>query len=625
MKFCRGSRGGKIVGVCLLALAAGTAFGQGAGPVPPVVIQAETARIEAMARAARVAISVFPPSGVGGGGSGVVISPDGFALTNYHVVLPVGNHLRCSMPDGVLYDAVIVGIDPTGDLALIKLLGRDDFPHAELGDSDTVQVGDWCFAVGNPFLLATDFQPTITYGIVSGVHRYQYPSGTLLEYADCIQTDAAINPGNSGGPLFDAEGRLIGINGRGSFEKRGRVNVGVGYAISIKQVKNFLGNLHSGRIVDHATLGASVATDDEGRVVVSNILESSDAYRRGLRYGDELVAFGGRPIQTVNGFKNALGIFPRGWRVPLSYRRDGVRKDIHVRLAGVHSTEELLDKLKSGPPLPGPKPKRDKPPKDRAPGDPDEPEIPAEAPDRSRPRDAGAAEDRPPLPKIVAQHFQARRGYANYYFNQLHRDRIWKAVSSQTKLVGRTGSWNMNGALDQGGPVQIELHADQATVQLPTGQYTAAFAADLDDQRDPPGSGGLLLALHAWQRFLTLGPDRFGEVYYVGTAPLPGRDGLVDVLAATHDVLECQFWTDPQSGELVGLEVYADSGEDPCEIYFEDYRQVDDARLPHRLTVRHGDDLFAVFLLDTWVLSPAGEGESEGESGRDGGQEKEEA
>ena len=84
------------------------------------------------------------------------------------------------------------------------------------------------------------------------------PAGTLLEYTDCLQTDASINPGNSGGPLFDAEGRLIGINGRGSFEKRGRVNVGVGYAISINQIKNFLGYLHSGRIVDHATLGARV-------------------------------------------------------------------------------------------------------------------------------------------------------------------------------------------------------------------------------------------------------------------------------------------------------------------------------------------------------------------------------
>ena len=172
--------------------------------------------------------------------------------------------MKCGMADGKLYDAVVVGLDPTGDVALIKLFGRDDFPAAELGDSDQVRVGDWVFAMGNPFLLATDFQPTVTYGIISGVHRYQFPPGTLLEYADCLQTDASINPGNSGGPLFDAEGRLIGINGRGSFEKRGRVNVGVGYAISINQIKNFLGCLRSGRIVDHATLGARVGLRRRG-------------------------------------------------------------------------------------------------------------------------------------------------------------------------------------------------------------------------------------------------------------------------------------------------------------------------------------------------------------------------
>ena len=144
-----------------------------------------------------------------------------------------------------------------------------------MADSDKVRAGDWCFAIGNPFLLATDFKPTVSYGVISGVHRYQYPSGTLLEYTDCLQADAAINPGNSGGPLFDAEGRLIGINGRGSFEKRGRVNVGVGYAISINQIKNFLGHLKSGRVVDHATLGARLATDEPGHVVVDDILDDS--------------------------------------------------------------------------------------------------------------------------------------------------------------------------------------------------------------------------------------------------------------------------------------------------------------------------------------------------------------
>ena len=207
------------------------------------------------------------------------------------------------------------------------------------------------------------FNPTVTYGIVSGVHRYQYPAGTLLEYADCIQTDASINPGNSGGPLFNENGDLIGINGRGSFEKRGRVNVGVGYAISINQIKHFMGFLHSGRILDHATLGATVSTDENGNVIVTNISESSDAYRRGLRYGDQLLSFGGRNITTVNGFKNVLGIYPRGWRVPISFLHEGDRIDTFVRLTGVHSPEELLARVQpnrqqpQGPPMPEGAPK----------------------------------------------------------------------------------------------------------------------------------------------------------------------------------------------------------------------------------------------------------------------------
>ncbi len=161
--------------------------------------------------------------------------------------------------------------------------------------------------IGNPFLLASNLQPTVTWGILSGVGRYQYPSGTLLEYGDCLQTDASINPGNSGGPIYDASGKLLGIVGRASFEKRGRVNVGVGYAISINQAKNFLGYLRSGRIVDHATLGATVATDPDGGVTVSNILESSDAYRRGLRYAAELLEIDGRVVQTANDVQNVLG------------------------------------------------------------------------------------------------------------------------------------------------------------------------------------------------------------------------------------------------------------------------------------------------------------------------------
>src|SRR5262249_48230498 len=154
------------------------------------------------------------------------------------------------------------------------------------------------------------FTPTVTFGLISGVHRYQYPEGGkgLLEYTDCIQIDTSINPGNSGGPLFNMQGELIGINGRGSFDKRSRINSGVGYAISINQIKNFMGHMRAGIDTDHATLGATVETDKDDdlvpRMVIRSILENCDARRRGLEPGDELVEFAGRPMSSVNHFKN---------------------------------------------------------------------------------------------------------------------------------------------------------------------------------------------------------------------------------------------------------------------------------------------------------------------------------
>src|SRR5215475_13639147 len=287
------------------------------------VLKAEQARIAAAAKVIPSVLAIFVPGGQGGG-SGVVISPDGYALTNFHVAKPCGTFMKCGMADGKLYDAVVVGLDPVGDVALIKLYGRDDFPTAELANSDDVKVGDWCFAMGNPFLLATDFHPSVSYGVVSGTHRYQYPAGTLLEYTDCFQVDASINPGNSGGPLFNLRGELIGINGRGSFDKRTRINCGVGYAISINQIKNFMGHLRAGIDTDHASLGAIVESEEgdgsNPRMLVRNMLDESDVARRGLELGDEMVSFAGRSLNTTNQYKNVLGLYPREWRLPLTYR-----------------------------------------------------------------------------------------------------------------------------------------------------------------------------------------------------------------------------------------------------------------------------------------------------------------
>ena len=558
------------------------------------VLAAEAQRVETIKRIVKPTLAIFDAKGQGGG-SGVVISSDGYALTNFHVVAPTGPAMKCGLADGRLVDAVLVGLDPGGDVALIKLLGDGEFPAAELGNSDVVRVGDWAYVAGNPFLLADDFQPTVTYGIISGVHRYQYPAGTLLEYADCLQTDAAINPGNSGGPLFDAEGRLIGINGRGSFEKRGRVNVGVGYAISINQIKRFMGSLRSGRIVDHASLGATVTTDIDGRVVVQDILESSDAFRRGLRYDDELVQFGDRDIRSVNAFKNMLGTYPAGWRVPFIFRRDGEEYQRRVRLAGMHREGELEAMLQAehDPPVP------DQPRRGEEEPQPEKP-VPKDKPPRERRRPARAA--RAEVPRAVKPYYEAVPGYANYWFNRYHQQRVWNAYLARGDFAETGWNWKITGQTAAGGDVAIELDEKSGSIVMPDGKSAAEFSLSLIEATSPPRSGGLLAALHLWQRLLVVGPRRFGEVSYLGTLPWANDSELADCLLAIHGGVETRLHFNPSTGDLVGIETQLADDEDPCEIYFDDIRPVEGRSLPHHWVIRHGDDVFAEITVNSYNL-----------------------
>jgi S1-C subfamily serine protease len=570
----------------LLLLALLAAPGVARSQVDPAVLKAEQDRVAVVDRCVASTVAVFSPGGQGGG-SGVVISPDGYALSNFHVTNSTGKAMQCGMSDGKLYDAVIVGLDPTGDVALIKLLGRNDFLAAELGNSDQVRVGDWCFTVGNPFLLATDFQPTVAYGVISGVHRYQYPAGTILEYADCLQADAAINPGNSGGPMFDDQGRLIGINGRGSFEKRGRVNVGVGYAISINQIKNFLGHLKSGRIVDHATLGAVVRSDAKRRVLVDDILENSDAYRRGLRYGDEIVAFGGRDIATVNEFKNVLGIYPRDWRVPLSFRRKGQRYDVMVRLRGVHGAIELEGMIDAEGKGEHPVPEHDGEEPGKEPGGkPGEEPLPIPKPGGHK-----AA----PMPEIVKQHFTAKSSYVNYYFNRVERERVWAAAVSRGNYEACRGVWSVSGKNSDGEDFRLEFSDAEGAIKLPSGELRVPLGGGLSTHLEPPGSGGLLVSLSLWRRMLLEGPEKFGQVSYLGKMPIAGREGLCDVLEASHDDVECRFMFDAGNGSLVAMEMFPETDSDPCELYFDDYQELGGQWLPGRIEVRHGDGYLMTF------------------------------
>ncbi|MGL6195448.1 MAG: S1C family serine protease, partial [Thermoguttaceae bacterium] len=561
------------------------------------LLRIESERVDLFEKTAQAVIAVFPAEedAPPGGGSGVVISPDGYALTNFHVVQPCGIAMKCGMPDGKVYNAVLVGVDPTGDIALIKLLGRDDFPCAKLGDSDLVRIGDEAIVMGNPFLLALDYKPCISFGVISGTHRYQFPMGTLLEYTDCIQTDAAVNPGNSGGPIFNAVGELIGINGRCSFEKRGRINVGIGYAVSINQCKFFLGDLKSGRIVDHANANVSVITDRIGRVLVDDILPRSELYKRGVKYNDEFIRFAGRPLDTANTFKNLIGIFPKDWQVPVTIRTaDGTRHELLVRLSGLHSDGELIEMTEQmlQPPIPQLEPK-EKSEKPQIPGLPQIP-IPGlpelKRPDQKEQDKEQKNQEQPEIkvapkpifvPDWAKPFYEKRKGFANYYFNRLELDRVlkkWRKDNLRLDEKVKEGKWLMTGPFS--GTDNYKIEVDNIGVKFDFVKGILGWLADVkfeseavDDRimyyQAPLGSGGMFAALYLLQQLASNEKNDFGEVTYVGTAPLGGDfSKLYDVVSVVWKTVRARFYFEPETSQLRLIELYADEDDFPCEVWF---------------------------------------------------------
>ena len=548
-----------ILAVSLVLMTTGVASAADA-----IVSKAEQRRVDVLKKISPAVVAIFGNGGQGGG-SGVVISADGYALSNFHVTSGSGEFMKCGLNDGVLYDAVIVGIDPTGDVALIKLLGRDDFPFAIVGDSDKVQVGDWAYAIGNPFLLATDFHPTVTYGIVSGVHRYQYPAGSFLEYADCIQVDSSINPGNSGGPLFNDDGELVGINGRGSFEKRGRVNSGAGYAISINQIMHFLDHLRSGRIVDHATLGATVTSDEDGRVVVASILESSEAYRRGLRRDDEIVSFAGRNIRSVNQFKNVLGIYPKGWRLPLTYRREQQKYSVQARLRGVHTKAELM-------------------PKEQQPqGRPGQPKNPHEDGDEKE----SAGEKNDATPEAFRHMFVKKDGFANYWFNEQEQKRLLPLVTRWGDFAGLNGLWKITGQTSDSDAFSLTLSDRGLGLQMRNDVFFQPLDGT-DFLDEPPGSGGLLVAMHHLRLMLQKQADGFSEFYYLGSEPLDLTGEIVDVLVTTLTGVETRWYFARNPAAFVGMSCQITEDAEECEVYFGTIDQFETRFFPGQIIISAG-------------------------------------
>ena len=533
------------------------------------LVQRETARVETISRISPSVVCVMAPNGEGGG-SGVLISADGFAISNYHVTSGSGSFMKCGLDNGKLYDGVIVGIDPTGDVALIQLQGRTDFVAAQAGDSDQVRVGDEVMALGNPFLLASDFTPTVTYGIVSGVRRYQYPANTFLEYTDCIQIDASINPGNSGGPLFDIQGRWIGINGRASFEKRGRVNSGAAYAISVNQVQLFIEHLKCGLIVDHGVPEFTVETV-EGEVVVSQVSELSEAWRRGLRARAQIVSFAGRLVSSANDFQNVLGIYPEGTRLPLTWRDKEGLHSATIRLRPLHDFQKA-------PELP----EERKPKDEKHPEEPDDEKQKFEAPEE--------------LPKELTRLFVDRDGFCNYHFNEVQQNKLLDPMRARVGTKGDPKNvWQISLASSGSEPKDAKTAPISLTGELTVGPTAAGLKLDgvpyLQNAENPVAAEepaqlpGLLTAVLQLRKLLSGEKAAFNEQLAMGqTLHLPLQKPA-SILVTREGARTCRWYFTSESPFPVGVDVEYGQGIDEARLVFENWQESENAVFPSRIGI----------------------------------------
>lgn len=252
-------------------------------------------------------------------GSGVSISPDGYALTNHHVIqlLKPGKPFQVQIPGGKKFDAIVLGSDAFGDIAVIKILKTKNHPYVELGDSDKVRVGQYGLVLGNPHNLATDGDPVVSVGVISAVHCYQG------SYSDAIQVDAAVNPGNSGGPLFTMDGKLVGINGRIATRNPTKSNSRVGYAIPSNQIKKFIEGLKKGNM-EHGTIyGLDVdhAEKNGTGVIINKVLPNSTADKAGFKKDDLITEIDGYKIFNYYRLLGVLGIYPVGSKVSFKIKR----------------------------------------------------------------------------------------------------------------------------------------------------------------------------------------------------------------------------------------------------------------------------------------------------------------
>ena len=260
-------------------------------------------------------------------GSGLIISKDGYIFTNNHVIDKV-DKIKVKLSDGKEFDATVVGADQNTDLALIKINPQSELPFVTLGDSDSLRVGDWVVAIGNPFGL----ERTITAGIVSAKGRV-IGAGP---YDNFIQTDASINPGNSGGPLFNLAGEVVGINT--AIIAQGQ---GIGFAVPVNTAKAILNDLKTKGKVTRGWLGISVQDitediagnlnlKDQKGALVGDVFPGDPAAVAGIKTGDVLVEIDGKKVNDTHDLLRIVAVLPVGKAIDIKAIRDGAVKTFKV-------------------------------------------------------------------------------------------------------------------------------------------------------------------------------------------------------------------------------------------------------------------------------------------------------
>ncbi len=272
---------------------------------------------------------------VQGQGSGFVISPDGFLLTNNHVA-EGASEIKVKFENGDEYTAKVVGSDADSDIALLKIDAKGALPWLKLGDSGALRVGDWVVAIGNPLGLGH----TVTAGIVSGKGRI-LPEEPLNDF---IQTDASINPGNSGGPLLGVNGEVVGMN---TAIIQGANTVG--FAIPSDHLEDIVAQLRDDGKVSHGYLGVQMAALNEagkkqlgveGGVLVTQVEPGGPAEAAGIKPGDVLVKVDERTISDAQALQRAVQSLQPGKKVSVTLQRDGKAKQVEVKL-GERPTESV--------------------------------------------------------------------------------------------------------------------------------------------------------------------------------------------------------------------------------------------------------------------------------------------